>query len=324
MKQIFWIILCLPLVACSAKNVRQVSVERFSENPLIDASFSETLGDKINGPSVIRVPDWVENPLGRYYLYFAHHKGKFIRLAYADDLLGPWLIYEPGTIHLEEATALEDHIASPDVHIDDDEKIIRMYLHGSHPGTNQRTISAVSKDGLSFDVFETIHGYSYFRVFKYEGAYYAIDALGFLNRSDYPDHGWERHEQELIGPVSTEDEFGKRDDIRIRHSAVYVRDNTLFLFYSRKSDAPERIVMAKVPLEGDWKSWKAGEPIEVLRPEMDYEGIGFPIAPSDKGGAIEVQELRDPYVFEEGGKFYLFYSVAGEAGIAGAELEMLP
>ena len=171
----------------------RILVERFAENPILDGCFSETLGKKLNGPSLIRVPKWVKDPLGKYYLYFAHHKGKFIRLAYADNLHGPWRIYEPGTIHLEEAKVLEDHIASPDVHIDEKNQIIRMYLHGSHPETNQRTISAVSKDGLAFGVFDTIHGYSYFRVFQYAGVYYAVDALGFLNRSDHPDHGWERH-----------------------------------------------------------------------------------------------------------------------------------
>ena len=36
-----------------------------------------------------RVPAWVTQPLGRYYLYFSHHKGTFIRLAYADDLKRP-------------------------------------------------------------------------------------------------------------------------------------------------------------------------------------------------------------------------------------------
>ncbi|MDA0347869.1 MAG: hypothetical protein O3C20_10755 [Verrucomicrobia bacterium] len=327
MKRIFWILSCLwvislLVVACFAEKEERIQVVRFAENPILDGSSSDTLGNKLNGPSLIRVPEWVKDPLGKYYLYFAHHKGNFIRLAYADDLHGPWRIYEPGTIHLEEAKSLEDHIASPDVHIDHENQTIRMYLHGSHPGTNQCTVSAVSKDGLTFDVFDTIHGYSYFRVFEYKGANYAIDALGFLNRSDHPDHGWERHEPELIGPVSTQDAFGKRDDIRMRHSAVYVRDDVLYLFYTRKSDAPERIVMAKVPLEADWKSWKATDPIEVLRPELDYEGIAYPNAPSGKGGGIEVQELRDPGIFEEDGQLYLLYSVAGEEGIAIAELRI--
>ena len=59
------------------------SVERFSEGPIVDISLSEKLTLEaqqegyinINGPSVISVPDWVENPLGKYYLYFAHHRG---------------------------------------------------------------------------------------------------------------------------------------------------------------------------------------------------------------------------------------------------------
>lgn len=322
MNRVLLILLCSTLFACTSEQKRGIKVERFAENPIIYAGLSDTMGNKINGPSLIQVPEWIEDPLGKYYLYFAHHKGNFIRLAYADDLRGPWRIYEPGTIHLEEARSLEDHIASPDVHIDHENQIIRMYLHGSHPGTNQRTVSAVSRDGLVFDVFDEIHGYSYFRVFQYEGAYYAMDALGYLNRSEHPDYGWKRREPELIAPVTAEDEFGPRDDVRIRHSAVYVRDDMLYLFYTRKSDAPERIVMATVPLQGDWMNWKAGEPVEVLRPELDYEGISHPNAPSKKGGGIELQQLRDPGIFEADGQLYLLYSVAGEEGIAIAELKV--
>ena len=63
-------------------------------------------------------------------------------------------------------------------------------------------------------------------------------------------------------------------------------------------------------------------PVEVLRPEMNYEGISYPNEPSRKGGGIEAQQLRDPGIFEEDGQLYLLYSVAGEEGIAIAELEI--
>jgi hypothetical protein len=33
-----------------------------------------------------------------------------------------------------------------------------------------------------------------------------------------------------------------------------------------------------------------------------------------------VHQLRDPAVFTEGRKTYLFYSICGEQGVAGAEL----
>jgi hypothetical protein len=32
--------------------------------------------------------------------------------------------------------------------------------------------------------------------------------------------------------------------------------------------------------------------------------------------------VRDPYVFEEDGKYYLFYTIGGESGIAVCELNM--
>ena len=77
--------------------------QRISDSPIITTeshpmllSESESFGYKnINGPTLIKVPEWVENPLGRYYLYFAHHKGKYLRLAYADHLTGPWQVADP-------------------------------------------------------------------------------------------------------------------------------------------------------------------------------------------------------------------------------------
>lgn len=52
-----------------------ISAVRFSENPLITVSSSPSVGDNVNGPSIIRIPPWIKKPLGRYYMYFAHHKG---------------------------------------------------------------------------------------------------------------------------------------------------------------------------------------------------------------------------------------------------------
>ena len=52
----------------------------------------------VAGPSPLRVPAWAPGPrLGLYYLYFAHHTGSHIRLAYADTPEGPWEVYNPGS-----------------------------------------------------------------------------------------------------------------------------------------------------------------------------------------------------------------------------------
>ena len=66
----------------------------------------------------------------------------------------------------------------------------------------------------------------------------------------------------------------------------------------------------------------ASQPLDVLKPEKNYEGIRYALKPSRWGSATRVRQIRDPCVFEEDGKVYLFYSVAGEMGIALAELTL--
>jgi hypothetical protein len=107
-----------------------------------------------------------------------------------------------------------------------------------------------------------------------------------------------------------------------RHVAVRVRGDTLDVVYSRIGDAPERLLLSRVKLGSDWRKWKAeGDVVEILAPEKDYEGVSYPIKPSRAGAGTKLRELRDPAFFEENGKTYLLYSVAGESGIAIAEWE---
>src|SRR4030095_13015023 len=106
-----------------------MKITRLGTQPIIVPTQHPSLGGNVNGPSLIRVPAWVNAPLGRYYLYFAHHQGRHIRLAYADDLEGPWTIHAPGALQLDESTCL-DHVASPDVHVDEASRSVRMYFHG--------------------------------------------------------------------------------------------------------------------------------------------------------------------------------------------------
>lgn len=107
-----------------------------------------------------------------------------------------------------------------------------------------------------------------------------------------------------------------------RHTAVLNRGNELFVFWTRAGDAPERIYLSRINLAGDWTQWKAGPPIEVLRPERAWEGADAPVVPSERGtGFGHLNQLRDPAVFEEDGRQYLLYAVAGESGIGLAELK---
>ena len=54
-----------------------MKIERFIGNPILSVSTHpetiDQLPGNINGPSVIKVPEWVKNPLGKYYMYFGQY-----------------------------------------------------------------------------------------------------------------------------------------------------------------------------------------------------------------------------------------------------------
>ena len=317
-----------------------VQIERLLSEPIVEPSLHPSIGENIQGPSLIRVPDWIENPLGNYYLYFADHKGRYIRLAYADELTGPWQVHAPGSLQIEDSyfastpppisdeqlaeltaarqgvsglgspvshdLALEftmPHIASPDVHVDNEKEMIIMYYHGLEGPAFQHTRVATSADGINFLAQEENLGRSYFRVFKHDGMTYALAMPGQFYRSN---DGFTNFEE---GP--------QLFTTKMRHSAVIVRDDYLYVFWTRVGDAPESIMLSTIDLRLDWMNWEESEEVVVLKPEFDWEGASAPIEPSVRSTAYgQVNQLRDPALYVEGDTVYLLYAVAGESGIA--------
>jgi hypothetical protein len=315
-------------------------VTRLSGNPIIRPNMDGRMGTNVQGPSLIKVPEWLPDPLGRYYLYFADHKGDYIRLAYADDIGGPWKIHTPGSLRLEESnfltepatipddvdpaeerwakaavegvpipidSATKPHIASPDVHVRHDRREIVMYYHGLEGFRFQRSRVATSKDGLSFEAREPLIARSYLRALRHDGQWYAMGMPGIFYRS--PDGLADFEEGPTLFPTT------------MRHAALLKRGNTLLVFWSNVGDEPEHILLSSIDISGDWSGWKASEPRPVLLPEKDWEGTDRPLIASVRGPInVRVRQLRDPAIFEEDDRIYLLYSVAGEAGIAIAEL----
>ena len=320
------LVICAALLVstfrASGAEMAALRVERLSENPIIRPEMLPGRdGENINGPTLIRVPSWVKNPLGRYYLYFAHHNGKYIRLAYADRLEGPWKIHAPGVLQLTNAPGCRGHIASPDVIVDETRREIRMYFHGpARAAEGQKSFLALSPDGLSFKAREEILGLFYFRVFRHDGAWYALAKGGMLSRSK---DGLTHFEP---GPSVFPDGEARTGDLNgpgPRHVAVLPENGALWVYYSSIGDAPERIRRARLALTPNWREWKVTASEEVLRPERDWEGAMLSVTVS-KAGAVKGREhaLRDPGIFvDTDGRRYLLYSVAGESGLAIAELK---
>jgi hypothetical protein len=322
-----------------------ISVTRLGNGPIVGPELHPSIGVNIQGPSLIRVPDWIENRLGAYYLYFADHKGRYIRLAYADQLAGRWRVHPPGSLHLAQSGFLTDppdvapaelahfearyrargmaishdalaeittpHIASPDVHIDAEHRRIVMYFHGLEGVGHQVSRVAVSHNGIDFTARPEVIGGSYMRIFSHDGMTYALTMPGTLSRSADGLGGFEQ------GPTLFNPDM--------RHAAVLKRDGTLWVFWSQVGDAPERILLSRIALDGDWQGWRDEPPIEVLRPERAWEGAEAPNLPSVRSTAYGlVNQLRDPAIHEESGVTYLLYAVGGESGIAIARVDFTP
>ncbi len=349
------------------------TAQRLSDSPIITVDKSPRLQllareeghININGPTMILVPDWVEQPLGKYYLYFSHHQGDFIRLAYADLPEGPWIVHEPGVLALEDSgfpvdslpvLAPEDgfaelwqnfsiyivrdavialyralvidqharqergvalskdntaHIASPDIVVDHDNQRILMFYHGQRDTLSQVTGIASSTDGISFaNTGKTLAGV-YMRYFKYRDKHYLLGSPGILFRSDH-----------LLGPYQPRDKSLFEPDIR--HAGVMLEGDSLLVAWSRVGEAPEKILLSQIDLSSaDWDRWRATEAVEMLRPELPWEGAGIEAAPSLRGELVMVaNELRDPHLFkDQDGSRYLLYVGAGEQGIGIASLE---
>jgi hypothetical protein len=311
---------------------------------LITVKTSASLGDNVNGPTVIRAPEWIDHPLGTYYMYFAHHMGTFIRLAYANSITGPWKVFEPGVLDVRETAFfrpqpdppenLENfytHVASPEIYVDRARHRLVMWFHGwwtegkrwpvGEPaarkwardnGYGQYTQAAESTDGIHFQVRPPITRSSYLRVFEYDGSFYAMARLGLLLRANDPFASFETGTNPFQGgPYAN----------RVRHVALVRRNDVASVFFTAIGDAPEHVLMTTLKLAGDWKNWNVSTPVDVLQPEMSYECPNLPNVPSEAGDIKgPARQLRDPGVFEENGHTFLFYSICGEQGIAGAEL----
>jgi len=316
-------------------------ITRLLDRPIIGPDLHGSLGPNIQGPSLIRVPDWVANPLGRYYLYFADHKGSWIRLAFADTLVGPWRIHPPGALHTdhshfpttppqataEQLAAVEarmrragmvishdvlteattPHIASPDVHVDHAHRRIVMYFHGLEGVGHQVSRAAVSADGIHFEARPEIIGRTYMRIWRQQGMAYTLAMPGVISRS--------------ADGLSSFEEGPPLFNPNMRHAALLVRGPTLHVFWTQVGDAPESILHSTIDTSGDWSTWRDSPAEVVLRPECPWEGADAPLAPSIRSTAYgHVNQLRDPAIFEEDGRVFLLYAVAGESGIAIAEI----
>lgn len=335
--------------------------------PIIEPSmFSNSDdGENINGPSLIRIPDWIPtnrraNSSAQYYLYFGHHSGDYIRMAWAANIEGPYTLYDnfrnPGDrgvldnagedIFLGNNTVIEEnHLSSPDVHVDNENRRIIMYFHSGSSffvdgdeQSRQVTWVSTSPYGLEFyNNIEPVHlGNSYFKVFESNNELYSLDNSAGINQALDANNPWsvprghdltdELWQENPSGNVFQDDIPQPRSQLRIRHTGVHVDGDELLVFYSRRGEFQERIQLSTIDLSRDWTQWNPTfPPKEILAPNPGWEGGQRTLANSETSAATDVNQLRDPDVFQDNdGQLYLLYTGNGEEGIGIARLYKTP
>ena len=265
------------------------------------------------------MPDWVPGRLGAYYLYFAHHNGTYIRLAYAEALQGPWRIHPGGVLSLANAHFSRATSPLPDVHVDEqnsphrdvfpwsDGEWRRKARRPSPPHPSTGCISA-PRSGRS--------GPSYARIFRHDDWWYGFFGTEWspLYRSS---DGLSDFEQ---GPVLLPALRGRSAAKACRRSQE--SGHWLRVYYTRQGDAPERIFYGTIDLARGLAALDgAAKGSNCCGRRRISKGPDLPHAPEPDGPAKGRENaLRDPAIFEEDGRTWLLYAVAGESGIALAEL----
>ncbi len=192
-------------------------ISKFSDSNLIKDEKKHGF-ISLASPTVVRVPKWIKKPLGKYYLYFSHHKGEYIKMAYSDSINGRWTIYNDTILSPKNSTLItyrttqsnlkdvfnhnnstetfallsqldfknnntsvdsnDPHIASPEIIINNESKEIVIFFHGMVSGNIQKCKIAISKDGLNFNAKSKILTGPYLKLVEYKNSYLGISMSG--------------------------------------------------------------------------------------------------------------------------------------------------
>jgi len=313
-----------------ATNPNEINVSEKGEKFIYKSMFENPNdGENINGTFVMKVPDFIIDKLGEYYMYFAHHEGKYIRLAYSNSLTGPWKLYTgPHVLSVDDCDASREHVASPFIVIID--KILIMFFHSPlKKESGQKSFYATSSDGLKFQCpnnAKPVLPLPYMTLFKYPTQSDLWFAFG--KRGDTC-HVLYRSTSGPLGPYQEGPSVLERG----RHISLNVVNNNTKLYlnilYSRIQDEPEAIVATGIDISNaqNWKYWVSQDKfvIGVIKPMFDYEGVNLPIKPSEGGESVDaVHQLRDPFIYNlKPNNYILYYSTEGEKGIAAAQLFLI-
>lgn len=259
-------------------------------------------GLNINGPCLIKVPNFIKNPIGKYYLYFGHHCGQHIRLAYSDNIEHGYKIFEGGVLNISQIYGY-DHLSSPEIIVNHETSEIELYYHCPYKHNKidpQSTFCARSNDGINFVSDKNMcFPYPYYRQFKHNNNIIGLAMEKIQNESH---------------TVVFYNNKTKKILKMSRHVSMFILNNTIYLLYSTVGNTPEHIQICQLLIHED-NCYTVNES-SLFFPTLEYETSGKKPTQSKYGMSNGICELRDPYAYIEDTDIYILYTVGGEKGIA--------
>jgi hypothetical protein len=232
-------------------------------------------------------------------------------MAYSNEITCNYKIYESGVFNLSQVTtntSKPNHLASPDVIVDNKNQQIIMYFHCPYNNkcTNQSTFYAISTDGINFVMQNENIIYPYFRYFCHDENEYGI-AMNRTQNSSYTS---------LMKRNKLNKNFEEICRIlpNSRHACIFKIYDKLFVLYSIVGDCPEHIYICELVID---KTIETKNETSLIMPKLDYEHFNNVPKKSTYGMSHNAMcQLQDPYVYIENNIIYVLYVVAGEKGIA--------
>lgn len=277
-------------------------------------SVDESLSSSIYWPWLIKVDGLIQNPLGKYYLYYSTDHGQtagYVSLAYSDHVLGPYTDY--GRIYKYGNTETE----TPSVMWDETNNVFIMYIHcsGAYVGEAQTTYHVTSADGITWSTTPTktldldstkLHGNlhnGYFHPFRIGNQWVGYSLMGGNNAGhaiSYSDDGYSW--------VTDHNQLGYwclKDGLYLppHHGTIISKWGQLWWIGLRQnfaSGVEEKTgTVVIVPMQDLYTP--VGQPMELFKLEdATYEG----------------SDIREVSVYQEAGAMYIWYQCGNYFNVA--------
>jgi hypothetical protein len=201
-------------------------------------------------------------------------------------------------------------LAPLDLHVDERNQKIGMYVHGLERFGAQLTRFAESPSGMDFGAHPLKLARPDLRVFAYEGIAYAMAMVGVFYRLKSARADFEQ--RSTLFSSTTHD------------AALWRAGDRLWVFWAKAVDLLETILTSSIDLSLDSMHWRVESTDCVSQPELAGERADQPLAPCQGSGANGWQcQIRDPVIFDlQNGPLDLRYALVGEAGITLARLSL--